>query len=200
MQLLSFLLISLLHAALHDPANGAEVIPPDQLAQRYSLTTSTSFPFPTATQSVSDTDAFIVSGWGLGRGRIQNSPENLQFVADPFPNSAAVVSTGPLNSSGPVLQVTYPAKSFSHDTGGTQFYNLWNISSGGNFLSMMLTYELAFENGFDWVKGGKLPGLRGGLNSTGCSGGNQPTGDCFSARLMWRKNANGEGMQLIGFR
>ncbi|KAJ2932123.1 hypothetical protein H1R20_g4960, partial [Candolleomyces eurysporus] len=58
----------------------------------------------------------------------------------------------------------------------------------------MLTYELTFEDGFDWVKGGKLPGLRGGLNSTGCSVGNQPTGDCFSARLMWRKNANGEAV------
>ncbi|RXW21637.1 hypothetical protein EST38_g4206 [Candolleomyces aberdarensis] len=192
MQPLSFLLISLLHVALHGTANGAEVIAPDQLAQRYSLTASTSFPFPTATQSVSDTEALLVSGWGLGRARVQNSPENLQFVADPYPSSTGTVSTGVLNSTGPVLQVTYPAKSFSHETGGTQFFNLWNNTSGGNFLSMILTYELAFEDGFDWVKGGKLPGLRGGLNSTGCSGGNQPTGDCFSARLMWRKNANGE--------
>ena len=194
MRPLSFLTVSLLHVALHGTANGAEVIAPAQLAQRYSLTASTSFPFPTATQSSSDTQAFLSSGWGLAKARVQDNPENLQFVADPYPSSVATVSTGALNSSEPVLQVTYPANSFSHDTGGTQFINLWNNTSGGNFLSMILTYELAFENGFDWVKGGKLPGLRGGLNSTGCSGGNQPTGDCFSARLMWRKNANGEGM------
>jgi len=57
----------------------------------------------------------------------------------------------------------------------------------------MVSYELAFDSGFDWVKGGKLPGLRGGLNSTGCSGGNQADGSaCFSTRLMWRKDGAGE--------
>jgi hypothetical protein len=60
---------------------------------------------------------------------------------------------------------------------------------------MLLSYEIAFEAGFDWVKGGKLPGLRGGLNSTGCSGGNQANGqDCFSFRVMWRENGSGEGI------
>ncbi len=59
--------------------------------------------------------------------------------------------------------------------------------------TMMVTYELAFDSGFDWVKGGKLPGLRGGLNSTGCSGGNQADGlSCFSTRLMWRRSGQGE--------
>jgi hypothetical protein len=58
---------------------------------------------------------------------------------------------------------------------------------------MMVSYELAFDSGFEWVKGGKLPGLRGGLNSTGCSGGNQADGlSCFSTRLMWRKDGAGE--------
>ncbi|KAJ3500580.1 hypothetical protein NLJ89_g9732 [Agrocybe chaxingu] len=58
---------------------------------------------------------------------------------------------------------------------------------------MMVSYEVAFDSGFDWVKGGKLPGIRGGLNSTGCSGGNKADGlDCFSSRLMWRKSGTGE--------
>jgi hypothetical protein len=191
---LSFTLGALLQLALTS-VHAAEVVAPDVVALRYSFTASTSFPFPTATQSTGDTNTFLSSQWGLGRARIQDNPDNLEFVADPYANSSAIVSTGQLGSDGPVLQVTYPKGSYSHDTGGTQFYNLWNLTNGQNFESMMLSYELAFENGFDWVKGGKLPGLRGGLNSTGCSGGNQvtPTGDCFSARLMWRKNANGEG-------
>ena len=191
---LSFTLGALLQLTLTS-VHAAEVVAPDVVASRYSLTASTSFPFPTATQSTGDTSTFLSSQWGLGRARIQDNPDNLEFVADPYANSSAIVSTGQLGSDGPVLQVTYPKGSYSHDTGGTQFYNLWNLTNGQNFESMMLSYELAFENGFDWVKGGKLPGLRGGLNSTGCSGGNQvtPTGDCFSARLMWRKNANGEG-------
>lgn len=62
---------------------------------------------------------------------------------------------------------------------------------------MLVTYEVAFDAGYDWVKGGKLPGLRGGLNSTGCSGGNAANGqDCFSTRVMWRQNGAGEGACL----
>lgn len=42
--------------------------------------------------------------------------------------------------------------------------------------------------------GGKLPGLRGGPDRFGCSGGNQTDGTgCFSTRLMWRQNGAGEG-------
>lgn len=189
MHSLYFTVIALLEIAF---AQAAEVVAPSVVAERYGLATSTMFPFPSATLSSSDTQAALVAGWGLGRARIQDGADNVAFVEDPYPDSVATVSTGPLSGSGPVLQVTYPKDSYSHETGGTQFINLWNNTNSQPFESMMLSYDFAFEEGFDWVKGGKLPGLRGSLNSTGCSGGNQPTGDCFSARLMWRKNANGE--------
>lgn len=39
------------------------------------------------------------------------------------------------------------------------------------------------------MKGGKLPGLYGGKKS--CTGGD-PANDCFSTRLMWRENGQGE--------
>ncbi|KAI3619064.1 polysaccharide lyase family 14 protein [Moniliophthora roreri] len=156
------------------------------LASLYSLSTSTSFPFPSATLSGAEAQSHIVSKWSLSKGRIQDGPKNIAFVNDPFPSSGA-------SSTGPVLQVTYGKGSYSHDTGGTQFENLWNTTDGSAFQSMMLSYEIAFDQGFEWVKGGKLPGLRGGPNATGCSGGNQPNGrDCFSARLMWRKDGAGE--------
>ncbi|KAJ7497309.1 polysaccharide lyase family 14 protein [Mycena latifolia] len=164
---------------------------PESLAAKFSLTTSTTLPFPTATQSSSDAQALLVSGWSLSKGRIQNGGDDLSFVDDPFPNSPAPGATA--NSTGPVLQVTYPAGSFSGDTGGAQFYNLWNTTDASGFQSMLLTYEVAFDADFDWVKGGKLPGLRGGISPTGCSGGNEATGlDCFSARVMWRTNGAGE--------
>ncbi|KAF9268877.1 hypothetical protein L218DRAFT_892480 [Marasmius fiardii PR-910] len=153
------------------------------LASQYSLATSTSFPFPTSTLSSSDAQSHIVSKWSLAKGRTQDGSHNLAFVFDP------------LNAtSGPVLRVTYPRGSYSHDTGGVQFINFWNSSNDQKpFQSMMLSYDIAFEQGFDWVKGGKLPGLRGGPNVTGCSGGNQPNGrDCFSTRLMWRREGAGE--------
>lgn len=165
------------------------------LASLYGFATSTSMPFPSATQSSADTQKLIVSGWSLSKGRIQNGIDDIAFVNDPFPTKPPTGAPGVSSPAGPVLEVTYPAKSFSNDTGGAQFINLWNNTDGSTFSSMMLNYEVAFDAGFNWVKGGKLPGIRGGLNSTGCSGGNQPDGkDCFSSRVMWRKNGAGEGI------
>lgn len=47
-----------------------------------------------------------------------------------------------------------------------------------------LTYSVRFPLGFQWVKGGKLPGLCGGTCN---SGGTDPNGtDGWSERLMWR--------------
>lgn len=123
---------------------------PAALASQYSLSTSTVLPFPTATLSSSDTQSLLISEWSLSKGHIQDEPNDLAFVIDPFSNSS---------SSSPVLQVTYPAGSFSHGTGGSQFENLWNTSDGSHFQSMLLTYEVSFDEGFDWVLGGKLPGL-----------------------------------------
>ena len=64
-------------------------------------------------------------------------------------------------------------------------------ASGYNFQSHLspsktktLTYEVMFAPDFNFVKGGKLPGLCGG---SGASGGNPATGtNGFSARIMWR--------------
>lgn len=93
-----------------------------------------------------------------------------------------------------VLRITYPSQSYSGETGGAQWYTRWKAADGSTFQSALLSYELAFDSNFNWVKGGKLPGLRGGPDSYGCSGGRQPDGnDCFSARLMWRAGGLGEG-------
>jgi len=166
--------------------------PAASVASQYSLPTSTSLPFPQATLSNGDTQSFITSNWGLSKGRIQTGASNLVFVDDPFPRSPAPGSSS--NTSGPVLQVQYAAGSYENvDDGGAQLYALWN-SSGNAFQSMLLSYEVAFDFGFEWVKGGKLPGMRGGPDPNNCSGGNQATGtNCFSSRVMWRTNGAGEG-------
>lgn len=169
----------------------AQLVAPSDLASQYSLTTSTSMPFPTATLASDDAQSFIVSGWSLSKGRIQNGANDTAFVADPFPNNPVPGTSSP---SGPVLEVTYPQGSFSHGTGGTQLYSLWNTTDGSKFASMVVTYEVAFDAGFNWVMGGKLPGVRGGPDPDGCSGGSAANGsNCFSSRLMWRKNGQGEG-------
>lgn len=53
-----------------------------------------------------------------------------------------------------------------------------------------LHYQLRFEANFDFVKGGKLPGLYGGEAP---SGGEEVTGENgYSMRLMWREDGQGE--------
>eukprot|EP00927_Polykrikos_kofoidii_P000534 TRINITY_DN10192_c0_g1_i1.p1 TRINITY_DN10192_c0_g1~~TRINITY_DN10192_c0_g1_i1.p1 ORF type:complete len:324 (-),score=23.26 TRINITY_DN10192_c0_g1_i1:247-1218(-) len=47
-----------------------------------------------------------------------------------------------------------------------------------------MQYSLQFGNSFDFIKGGKLPGLCGGTCPTGCK--NVTGMDGWSARLMWR--------------
>ena len=61
---------------------------------------------------------------------------------------------------------------------------------------VVFSYSVYFQEGFQFVKGGKLPGLYGGTSfdaAKSCSGGRQDGRDeCFSARLMWRTNGAGE--------
>jgi hypothetical protein len=48
---------------------------------------------------------------------------------------------------------------------------------------IVFEYQVLFPRGFDFVKGGKLPGIYGGRE--GCSGGDAAK-DCFSTRYMVR--------------
>ena len=49
-----------------------------------------------------------------------------------------------------------------------------------------LEYEIRFDAGFPWSKGGKVPGLSGGVGYTG--GEPATAGDGFSVRMMWRED------------
>ena len=76
------------------------------------------------------------------------------------------------------LRVSYPANQYGPTQGGVQF----KVPLGGSHKELYLSYRLRFGSGFQYVKGGKLPGLVGGTAPTDCisdHGG-------FSARGMWR--------------
>ena len=94
-----------------------------------------------------------------------------------------------------VLRVRYPAGSASPTVtdskgapqGGTQVFANLGIPSKD---SLRLSYYVRFSKDFDFVKGGKLPGLFGGTVNNGRK---IPDGtDGFSTRSMWRKNGAGE--------
>ncbi len=57
-----------------------------------------------------------------------------------------------------------------------------------------LTYKVYFEPGFDFAKGGKLPGLAARAFDSGCTenGSAKRSGSRWSVRLMWRANGRVE--------
>ncbi|WP_045876786.1 polysaccharide lyase [Pseudofrankia sp. DC12] len=93
------------------------------------------------------------------------------------------------------LRVRYPAGSASQlsvrnedaPTGGAQVYLL--LKSGPTDV-LHLSYRIRFPLGFQFNKGGKLPGLFGGDH---VAGGNIPDGsNGLSTRYMWRAGGAGE--------
>jgi len=93
------------------------------------------------------------------------------------------------------MQAHFPQGSYDLQNGGLSFY-----APGPDSVHLTtakeatFSYRVFFEEGFDWNKGGKLPGFYGGDSdaiSKTCSGGHKPNG-CFSTRMMWRRDAMGE--------
>ena len=80
------------------------------------------------------------------------------------------------------LAVSYPAGAYGTSNTGAQ----WKLDFDAGDTDLRLSYDIQFAEGFDFVKGGKLPGFFGGAGNTG---GGIPTGtDGFSARMMWRED------------
>ena len=79
------------------------------------------------------------------------------------------------------IRVTYVPSNI----GSARIESLYSLSS--EFKNQItFEYNVLFENGFEWSKGGKLPGLRGGnkiISTTGCVRP-QPI-NAWSFRLMW---------------
>ena len=87
---------------------------------------------------------------------------------------ASVVAT----ERGRALRVLYPRGSVGPGQGGAQFF----VAMPRGADELYCSYRVRFAAGFDFVRGGKLPGLVGGSHPTG----GHPADDGFSARLMWR--------------
>jgi hypothetical protein len=85
---------------------------------------------------------------------------------------------------GRFLRVRYPKGGVGPKEGGVQFL----VPLGRRYQDLYCAYRVRFAAGFDFVKGGKLPGLAGGAHN---SGGHKPNGiDGFSARMMWRSGGS----------
>ena len=104
----------------------------------------------------------------------------MDWGPEPAANSSLVEGSGALD--GHSLRVKYSQGAISG--GGCQFLCDFSKLSIKPRESLYLRYYVRFDPDFDFVKGGKLPGLAGG---TGNTGGHKPNGrDGWSARVMWR--------------
>jgi len=107
-------------------------------------------------------------------------------------NSINAAITEDPAGGGKALQVEYQAGEYASQS-GAQFYTKYSdLGSEGT-----LEYSVYFPDNFDWVKGGKLPGMHGG--NMECTGSKQkPNGhNCFSTRLMWGPGGSVEGYLYV---
>lgn len=98
-------------------------------------------------------------------------------------------------SGGEVLKVHFPAGAYDPGSmiarglpvGGAGFAILFD---GSMAICATLSYRLRFSDDFEFVRGGKLPGLSGGV---ALSYPKLPRGiNGYTARLMWREQGAGE--------
>lgn len=87
------------------------------------------------------------------------------------------------------LRVLYPKGSHGGPSGGAGWRYPLGVKPDRS--SAEVRYSVLFEKDFDFVKGGKLPGLCGGPKTI--TGGDKVTGDeGWSARIMWRKEGRAQ--------
>jgi hypothetical protein len=94
----------------------------------------------------------------------------------------ATVVSDSSETRGKVLKVLYPAGGVDSKRSGA----CWLSKLPGQFEKMNIGYRVKFQKGFSFVKGGKLPGLSGGTESSGLRRSNGENG--FSTRMMWYEN------------
>jgi len=78
-----------------------------------------------------------------------------------------------------ILRVEFPKGTFGLDEAGAR----WKLKFDKNYDELYVKYRIMFPKGFNFRRGGKLPGLVGGSSP---AGGRKCVGDGFSARVMWR--------------
>lgn len=118
----------------------------------------------------------LASAWPLRRSDKPGWGESRAFVAQ--------------GDSGLELAVRYPKGSINPGNpaapeGGLGFQDKLPVGHG---LAGCLSYEVWFEPDFQFAKGGKLPGLWGGRNVSGCT---HYTDRGFSTRFMWSREGLG---------
>jgi hypothetical protein len=83
-----------------------------------------------------------------------NNPEYNQGVEE---NRVEIITCAEIERVK-TLQVLYPGNVYGIRDGGAQ----WPMSLGDSYNSFYCAYKIKFTSGFDFARGGKIPGLGGG--------------------------------------
>jgi hypothetical protein len=153
--------------------------------------TATPAPNPQVTYNATNTslvwsDGFQTSDWMQHWSFRKNGDWGLKNIT---------AHATPRDKFSNVLRVRYPAGSASPmvtrktgaPVGGAQFFADLGMQPQN---ALRLSYYLRFSKNFNFVKGGKLPGLFGGTVNDGRKIPDGTNG--FSTRYMWRKDGDGE--------
>ncbi|KAF9132161.1 hypothetical protein BG015_003750, partial [Linnemannia schmuckeri] len=150
-------------------------------------------------------ESALKGGKNKKRNQKRSGPNRLDFSAEAkvaanvsILAAASTGSASPFASNERVLRSLYPAGSYARS--GDKHASFVSTPlppaafTGPKSRYIRLEYQMMFEPGFKWVKGGKLPGILMGSElgcNAGCSGGGSAE-NCFSTRMMWRANGMGE--------
>ena len=88
--------------------------------------------------------------------------------------------------TGSSLSVSYPEDEVRTKQTGAQ----WQLELDAEYEEAFLSYRVKFADGFDFARGGKLPGLAGGTAPTGNAPAEGDNG--WTGRLMWLTESRGE--------
>lgn len=97
-----------------------------------------------------------------------------------------VTGSQAFGGTGSAIRVRYPAGGEGPGEGGAQ----WIVEFDEGYDEAYLSYRVKFAAGFDFVRGGKLPGLAGGSAPSGSAPADGVRG--WTGRLMWRTAFRGE--------
>ncbi|CAD6580626.1 MAG: hypothetical protein TREMPRED_002788 [Tremellales sp. Tagirdzhanova-0007] len=186
------------------PSVASPTIPPQSLTVSSASLTSTTATV-IGTVSTNSTGSLLERIFPMGTGSASwttctDSSSSLSYSGALNPLTAGKLPNIAISPDGhSSLLANYPSGTFQ--LSATQGFNFYTEGSKNSVLvevakEVMLSYSVYFQSGFQFNKGGKMPGLYGGTSLTAaksCSGGRQEgRDDCFSARLMWRTNGAGE--------
>lgn len=106
---------------------------------------------------------------------------NTKWANGPDDGRLAVNDQTAYAGSGKAVRILYPQGGQQSNGSGAQ----WFIDLHGEYQDLYFSYWVRFDEGFDFVLGGKLPGLGGGSSF-------EDRTNEWSGRLMWRENGKAE--------